>query len=50
MDYFWLYIDSLGRLEDDDLYLDIDETMKKREREKPKIEMNASYGEKRRFR
>lgn len=31
MSNFTFYIDSLGQLDDEDLYLDIDETMKKRE-------------------
>lgn len=44
---FDAYIDSLGRLDDDDLYLDIDETMKRREEEKPKVEMTKAYAPKR---
>ena len=44
---FWAYIDSLGRLKDDDLYLDIDETMEKRKAEKPKVDMTKTYMQKR---
>jgi hypothetical protein len=43
---FWAYIDGLGALDDDDLYLDIDETMEKREAEKEKQAMNGCYGAK----
>lgn len=46
MDDFFRYIDSLGKLDDDDLYLDIDETMERRERDKPKAEMTSTYGQK----
>jgi hypothetical protein len=44
IDNFWAYIDSLGKLEDDDLFLDINETMKKRAKEN-KDNMTKSYGE-----
>jgi hypothetical protein len=33
-DNFGAYIDGLGVLDDDDLYLDINETMNKREKER----------------
>lgn len=43
-DNFTAYIDSLGKLDDDDLYLDIDETMKMREAKRIKeIEDLKSY-------
>lgn len=43
-DNFTDYIDSLGKLDDDDLYLDIDETMKIREAKRlEEIEDLKSY-------
>lgn len=42
-DSFDRYIDSLGKLDDNDLYLDIDETMKLRESEKLKVSMTKDY-------
>lgn len=43
-DNFSAYIDSLGKLDDDDLYLDIDETMDIREAKRIKeIEDLKSY-------
>jgi len=45
IDNFWAYIDSLGKLDDDDLFLDINETMKKRDLEKPESNMTKNYGE-----
>jgi hypothetical protein len=44
IDNFETYIDGLGQLDDDDLYLDIDETMELRESEKEKQQMNCCYG------
>lgn len=41
------YISSLPKLEEDDLYLDIDETMKLRESEKPEVKMTKGYALKR---
>jgi len=41
-DNFEAYIDGLGVLEEDDLYLDIDETMEKRKREKREAEGDNS--------
>ena len=44
LDNFWAYIDGMGQVDDEDLFLDIDETMKKRASEK-KDTMTKSYGE-----
>jgi len=38
LDNFWAFIDSLGQLSDEDLYEDIDETMKRR---KEKVEQEG---------
>lgn len=44
-DNFWAYIDGFGQLDDDDLYLDINETMERREAEKPKEDKSKRYVE-----
>jgi hypothetical protein len=44
-DNFWSYIDGLGELEDDDLYMDIDDTMASRALENPTIRESKCYVE-----
>jgi hypothetical protein len=46
-DAFELYLDSLGKLTDEDLYMDIDETMELRESENTDVKMTKCYGQKR---
>jgi hypothetical protein len=43
IDQFDRYIDSLGKLDDSDLYLDIDETMQRREEDRPTVDNSRSY-------